>query len=587
MSHHVVCPQCQASLRSARPFPAAQQLRCPRSGGHFFASNSPPKPLLVMPATDVTPSVQRGSTLIFAGVAAILLTGAGIGGTVFYFLHNRPIQPTVAKEEPKDLRAEEERTKLEAERTKLAEQIAAFEEVKRLQKNKQELARLLEKGKEALAGKHYADALAAYGDALKLFPEDADAKKGLILAQTALATSERGDEDRTKQKDAYNRLMADGAKAREDKQYAAAVQSYQAALLVLPNDEAAAKALTEVSGLLAKNEDENKKLLGFKFHMEAGNDAMVRQNYQLALNNFVAAQAFLPGNPDAIKGMKAAQDRLETLQDRAKKQADAQGLIAKGRAARAAQNFDQAIDAFQSALKLAPDDRDAQQGLAEATKTRDALKAEFTQKMTLGQNALQLQRFADALAAFRAAAQIFPEDQTAQRGMRLAQQGLDGAAIGATALVTLQTYLDQGRIALAAHRYADANVAFTAALQISPNDPTALAGLLTLKQFVDVKAQRLLDITRLLNLGAQALQAQRFPDAIKAYKDVLLLDSDNLQASNGLRTARYQKAMLDGQQALLSRRYIDAVSFFEAALIQVPGDPTAANSLKAARMKVK
>ena len=39
--------------------------------------------------------------------------------------------------------------------------------------------------------------------------------------------------------------------------------------------------------------------------------------------------------------------------------------------------FDQAIEAFTNALKLAPDDRDAQQGLAEATKARDALKAEF------------------------------------------------------------------------------------------------------------------------------------------------------------------------------------------------------------------
>src|SRR5262249_14049891 len=200
----------------------------------------------------------------------------------------------------------------------------------------------------------YADAVNAYGEALSRYPDDAEAKKGLLLAQNATARAEESDADRKKQQEDYDRLMAEGAKAREEKQYAAAAQAFKAALTVRANDGAAAKALAEVNDLLANDEIQAKKLLAFKFHMDQGNAAMVRQDYALALNNFVAAQGFLPGNPDAIKGMKAAQDRLDAIQDKAKKQAEAQGLGGPGREARGQQESDHPTPGLQGGAQAAP-----------------------------------------------------------------------------------------------------------------------------------------------------------------------------------------------------------------------------------------
>ena len=80
------------------------------------------------------------------------------------------------------------------------------------------------------------------------------------------------------------------------------------------------------------------------------------------------------------------------------------------------------------------------------------------------------------------------------------------------------------------------------------------------------------------------LVAGRFSDAIKGYNDVLRLDSDNLVALQGLRDARYGKAMFDGRQALQTKKFTDAIGFFEFALQQKPGDFQATNFLQAAKM---
>ncbi len=115
--------------------------------------------------------------------------------------------------------------------------------------------------------------------------------------------------------------------------------------------------------------------------------------------------------------MKAAQDRLDVIADRVKKQADAKALIVKGRARTDHATLRPGDLRRSRRAELAPDDRDAQQGLAEATKTRDAVRAEFNQKMMLGQNALTAQRFADARPSSWHAAQIFPDGQESCAGI--------------------------------------------------------------------------------------------------------------------------------------------------------------------------
>jgi tetratricopeptide (TPR) repeat protein len=596
-SHVVACPQCNASLRSSRPFPADKQVRCPQCGNHFVAaapsrpsylqSAVPPPPLLIRPPTrDRTPAIA------LAVVGALVLIGAGIGGTV-YFMRPKAGPAPVKDEtkdlketrEPKDTAADERLKKSEEENRKLAEQLAALKE----REKKQEFQRLMDKGKEALEAQRYADAVAAFGEALKRYPDDADAKNALIKAQSSLVAAGKSDEDRKKKQEDYNRIMADAAKALDDKQYAAAVRLYDAALMVLPNDGAAAKARAEVLALLDKDEKEQQKLKEFKFHIDNGNAAMVRQDYATALAAFIAAEKVLPGNPEAIKLKNAAQDRLAAAQAQAMRAAQAQVEIAKGRDALRERRFDDAVAAFKKALDLMPDNPEATKGVADATAALNKAKVDYAQLITQGDNAMQARNFQAALTSYQAAAALFPNDPAAQRGIAAAQQALATVVVVPPVdnTVTLRNLLAQGQLAMVERRYADAATAFNAALAISPTDPVALAGLAEIKRIADRKALRVIEIANLFNGADQALKARQFSTAIKGYRDVLALDPDNVRAIEGLREARYQKAILEGQQALAANRFADAVAFFDLALHEKPGDPLATNQRRFAKSKIK
>ena len=57
----------------------------------------------------------------------------------------------------------------------------------------------------------------------------------------------------------FNRLMAEGKDKHTAKQYGAAVNAFDAALLVMAGDRTASQALLEAKEALAKSDDDNKK----------------------------------------------------------------------------------------------------------------------------------------------------------------------------------------------------------------------------------------------------------------------------------------------------------------------------------------
>jgi tetratricopeptide (TPR) repeat protein len=91
------------------------------------------------------------------------------------------------------------------------------------------------------------------------------------------------------------------------------------------------------------------------------------------------------------------------------------------------------------------------------------------------------------------------------------------------------------------------------------------------------------EFRRQLQRGLKDLDEKRFPEAVRHLKRALELQPGNLQATRGLRQARYGEAMADGRAALRDRRFAEAVRAFEKALAQVPGDPAATQALRQAR----
>jgi tetratricopeptide (TPR) repeat protein len=589
-TYSTACPHCHVALRAPRPFPAGMQLRCPHCNSHFVA-NAATQNTAIIPGPAYSPplpppaphTAASNRTMLFAGIGAVLLLCVTALGITFLIIRKPDPAPVVVqKEDPKDRSADDEaRKKLDEEKRLFDERLRAFEEMEKQTQKRQEFDRLMARAKEAFDQKRFKEAETGYEAALKLMPQDPDALLGLTKSTAALAADTKVGDDQKKRQADYDKLMEEGKKAADAKQYAQAVLSYEAALVVMPNDGAAAKALADAKAKLADDNAEKKKLVDFRARMDAGNLALVAQNFAKALDDFRAAQAIFPGNAEAAKGIQAALNQIAAIQDNDKRQAALRDLLARGRDALTRRRFDEAIEAFGTASKIAPDNADAKRGLDDATSQKMKVRAEFNELMAAGTQAFNLGRFEEAALRFRAASELLPDDPEAQRLLDNAKQAY--ATLQANE-IAYQRFMSQGAANLQTRQFAAAIINFTEALRVRPNDAAALAGLADATRGRDRQVLIATEIAAILQQADQELSRKQYADAIRHYEEVLRKDRDSARAIEGVRSARYAKAMDEGQKAMLAQKYDVAIAAFTEALNAKPGDQLANTLLQRAKL---
>src|SRR5260370_29175679 len=207
----------------------------------------------------------------------------------------------------------------------------------------------------------------------------------------------------------------------------------------------------------------------------------------MALQAFNVALTLLPDNPEAKKGAQAAQDRLAAAKALGDKRAESQVQLAKGRDAMREKRFDDALAAFKKALDLMPDDPEATRGVADATAARNKAKADYAQLMAQGDTLMQARNFQGALTSYQAAAALFPNDPAAQRSVAAAQQAVGTIVVGPPVdnLAALRNFLAQGQLAMIDRRFVDPDIAFNASLAISPSDPVAITRMAEIQRISD------------------------------------------------------------------------------------------------------
>ncbi|HMC64309.1 MAG TPA: tetratricopeptide repeat protein, partial [Gemmataceae bacterium] len=178
----------------------------------------------------------------------------------------------------------------------------------------------------------------------------------------------------------------------------------------------------------------------------------------------------------------------------------------------------------------------------------------------------------------------------------------------------------QGQTAMTAKRYDEAVRAYTEALKIMPGDPAITKALQLARQAqeasksppkpqpksetpkkpqprTDPKPQAKPDppskpqppvvspaargeFNHQLQLGGVFEKQQKYPDAIKAYREALRLIPGDAKVKRSL---EFAQKMDDGTKALNAKRFADAARSFEEALKLFPGNQDAAKALQKAR----
>jgi tetratricopeptide (TPR) repeat protein len=367
-------------------------------------------------------------------------------------------------------------------------------------KRQTEYQGLLQKGRDALQAKRLDEAVQTLTAATKLMPSDAasqDLLRQALKAQSdAKRTTDQAAADAAAQKQRkadYDRAVSAGQTALKNKNYQSAVTAYTEALRIMPGDKDATALLKQAEKLrddsktaqdaeAKRKAEEAKRRDDYARLMNAGRTALAGKNYDQAIQSFTAAATLMPGDQAAAAALKEAEKgkadvkaaldaEAKRKQEEAKRRDDFNRLMAAGQAAMAAKRYAEAAKDYADALKLQPGDPTATRALADANKAADAAKApppppppdpkaEYARQMGAGAALEKQGKYADAMAAYRAALKYVPGDAKATAGLKSAEYGL---------------HLAEGQKALSAKRFPDATKEFEAALKLFPDSADAKA----------------------------------------------------------------------------------------------------------------
>jgi tetratricopeptide (TPR) repeat protein len=168
-------------------------------------------------------------------------------------------------------------------------------------------ARAIKAGRDAYTARHYDDAVKAYGDALRIMPGDRDATALLHQATKVRDDTKAATDAEAKRRADYTRLMNQGQTAMLGKHYADAAKAYGEALRVQPNDLAATRALKGAQAPLAAAKPPPPPPAEYTRQMNAAAVLEKQQKYADAVSAYKAALRQVPNDPKAVKGADFAQ----------------------------------------------------------------------------------------------------------------------------------------------------------------------------------------------------------------------------------------------------------------------------------------
>jgi tetratricopeptide (TPR) repeat protein len=365
------------------------------------------------------------------------------------------------------------------------------------------------------------------------------------------------------------------------KRFAQAVRTLESARELAPAGKEVLAALEEARGGLEAEAAQKKQLADYKASMAAGRAALAEGRFADAVRDFLAAKALMPDDLEAQHGLKQAETKIAGLADKEKRQKAFDGLLERARKAQGATRFNDAVAALEAALRIAPDDREAQRLLRAAKESRRKARSENANLLAQADQAVKLSRLDEARDLCGQAVKNWAEDTQAEKARRAVTRLLD--ALKVTQAAYLRN-MQQGALALATSQYAAAVTAYAEALRLVPGDAEAARQLklarAALKRDVEARAE----YDRLMRRGNAALARRAYGDAVTAFSGALRALPEDAAAAAGLSKARYGKAMFDGQRGLFQKRRADAVGAFEAALAERPDDPAAKLGLRQAKM---
>jgi len=289
-------------------------------------------------------------------------------------------------------------------------------------------------GHDALDAGRAEEAIDIFTELLTIMPDNAQAIEGLASAKEARAN--RLDE-----------FLLNGRKAMGRNKYDEAKQWFEKALEV-DESPTALEELANLEGLVRQRAD---------ILAEQAERAIDKGLYKEAGQLYNQALKLVPGHVSSTSGKVALAAKMETVINE---------YLAQGKDALLRRDNSEATEAFQKVLKIAPENREALDGLETSRKNQESI---LDETILLGQQALEAGKLDEAEQHLSEALKLDAyHKETQQLRQRLEQVRQSGAQPGDEQKLYLQgvAYYTQGK-------YADAIKAWETVILLAPDNEKA------------------------------------------------------------------------------------------------------------------
>ena len=448
----------------------------------------------------------------------------------------------------------------------------------------------------------FQNALMEYDNALKIMPKDEYAlSKKAEITQTL--------QDEKEKLDSFNNMVALGDQLLSGEKYAEAVMQYESALKLYPNNNSVKAKLKDAND---KNAAYNLKVSEFERFKKQGHDFELRKKYAEAIESYQKALQIFPQETE-ISAIVSSLQAKKDVADRYDEKINEADALYEDQSYQAAKSVYQAAltvipdDLYAQGMISRIEEIVNSDEYVSIQREKEKLDNDFATLINKGENAEGFQNYELAISYYAQAIELKPGNQIAVskkenaenqllRQQQLAKERERQAAIEAEKqrIANIQNLINVGNQQIIDKKYAEAELTFKELLRLDPNNETANAQLEVIAGFYEeIQRQKEENYQFAMSEGAAALANQDYTEALKQF-NIALANKPNDEAATqqlasaqqmeDLRLAALQNeydtfiAKADGQ--FNTKNYDKAIELYTKAANLNTGNPYPTNKIK-------
>lgn len=373
----------------------------------------------------------------------------------------------------------------------------------------------------------YTEATLQYKAALNLYPNNSSIKEKYNNAKSL--------------KDNYDRLSSDFEQLKREandfvirKKYAEAIEKYQQALSIFPNDSDLKSLINSLTTQKDISDRYNSKI-------NEADSLYLEKSYEKAKNAYNEALAVIPDDPYSSDMIVRIDETLNS--DEYKSLKNFLTLLEEAKELESNNKIDEALTKYKSAIKQNPGDEFTSQKIDYLTNiinTRNKeieLNAQYTALINKGDNSVNSEDYYSALDFYTQAYNLIPnrneakekKDNTQKRineiEAQLALEKQKWDEYYAVAMNTAQSFMNE-------RNYPEAIKEYNKALRFKENDQAATQGLNNATQLNEARLANLMkEYNQYITNGDNQFNTNNLDKAIEFYSKALALNTGNTYPS--------------------------------------------------------